>query len=266
MMDTTARSAKAQVSGGTRTRRRAALAGLEPHPVDVPPGYPRALERKLWLSDGRQVFVRPILPSDRQALAEAIRTADADTLRRRFLGATPKVTPQLLTRLTTVDYVHRFALVAGDPHTGRGTAIARYEPVAETVAEVAVAVDPAWRRVGLATVLVEMLAEAAVNRGVHTFSALYLAENRPVAALADLAGEAGQRLIHQGIAEVAVALDRDQVAAVIRDRPHREPTLPKPMRRRDAVPVDALGVQNGGCFSGRRNSDPGLLRSREVGV
>lgn len=216
-MNTIARSAGARDSGVPRAHRRAAPIGLEPHPANVPAGYPRDFERELGLRDGRQVFVRPILPTDRQALAEAIRTADADTLRRRFLGAPPRVTPQLLTRLTTVDYVHRFALVAGDPYTGSGVAIARYEPLAGELAEVAVAVDPAWRRVGLGTALVEMLADAAIDRGVHAFTATYLAENRAVAALVALAGEAGQRLIRQGIAEVAVALDRDQVAAAIRD-------------------------------------------------
>jgi len=54
----------------------------------------------------------PILPSDAPALAKAIESADADTIRRRFLGGQPSVTPELLDRLTTVDYTSRFALVA----------------------------------------------------------------------------------------------------------------------------------------------------------
>lgn len=125
-----------------------------------------AFERRLRLDDGRMVRIRPILPSDAPELAEAIRTADPDTLCRRFLGAPPRVTAELLTRLTTVDYVRRFALVAFDPTTDRGVAIARYEPLTEGVAEIAVAVDPAWRRAGLATALVELLAEAALERGI----------------------------------------------------------------------------------------------------
>jgi RimJ/RimL family protein N-acetyltransferase len=99
--------------------------------------------------------------------------------------------------------------------TGRGVAIARYESVGEGVAEIAVVVDPAWRRAGLATALIEMLAEAALDRGIHTFSATYLAENRPVAAL--LAHAGGRQLIRQGIAEAAIALDRERVTAALRD-------------------------------------------------
>src|SRR6266498_150627 len=47
----------------------------------------------------------------------AIRTADPETVRRRFLGTPPRLTPSVLTRLTTVDYRQRFTLVAIDPVT-----------------------------------------------------------------------------------------------------------------------------------------------------
>jgi RimJ/RimL family protein N-acetyltransferase len=191
--------------------------GLEPHhPTVVPPGYPREYERRLMLRDGRSVWVRPIIPADASQLAAAITSADADTLRRRFLGGAPHVTRALLTHWTTLDYVHRFAIGAADPVTGRGIAVARYEPLGEGVAEIAVVVDPAWRRLGLATALIELLAEAALQRGIHAFVATYLAENRPVAALLELAGGAGRQRITQGIAEVMVELDRERVADAVR--------------------------------------------------
>lgn len=152
------------------------------------------------------MLIRPIVPADAQALAQAITSADAETLYRRFLGAPPRVTPALLAHLTTVDYARRFAVVAGDA-TGRGVGIARYEPAGEGMADVAVAVDPAWRRVGLATELITTLARAALDHGIHTFTATYLAQNRPVAALLDHTDAAGRTMISQGIAEAAVTLD-----------------------------------------------------------
>lgn len=182
-----------------------------PRPAHVPPGYPAEYERRLRLCDGRAVFVRPILPSDAAELGEAIRSADADTLHRRFLSGGPAVTPELLDNLTKVDYITRFALVARDAETGVGVAIARYEPLEEGIAEIAVTVRPAWRRVGLATMLVELLAEAAVDRGIHAFSVYYLADNRPVAALLAEAGGARQ-LIEQGVAESIIDLDRELIA------------------------------------------------------
>jgi RimJ/RimL family protein N-acetyltransferase len=169
------------------------------------------------LRDGRQVFVRPIIPSDATALAEAIRSADVETLRRRFLGAPPPLTPDRLRRLTTVDYRRRFALIAAT-EAGSGVGVARYEWTDGGRAEAAVVVDPGWRRVGLATAMVDLLARAALERGIDTFTATYLAENRPVTALVNLAGAAGRRLIRQGIADVAVRLDQQRLAAT-RDEP-----------------------------------------------
>jgi GNAT superfamily N-acetyltransferase len=155
-----------------------------------PAGYPSEWESVARLADGRVVEIRPIVPDDADELGEAIRTADAETLHLRFLGSPPPVTPELLTRLTTVDYVTRFALIARAG--GRGVAIARYETLlsadpsdtAPVSAEVAAAVRPEWRGVGLATALIEQLARRAQTCGITHFCALYSAANRPVAELA----------------------------------------------------------------------------------
>lgn len=197
-------------------RPHPACVELMPSPNRVPPGYPREYERRIRLRDGRTVAIRPLIPADAPLLAEAFMNADPDTLRRRFLGGPPHVTPRLLARLTTLDYEHRFALAAADERTGRGVAIARYEALGDGVADVAIVVDPAWRRIGLATALIELLAKAALDRGIHEFSAYYLAENRPVAALLGLTDGTGKQLIREGIAEVIVALDREKVDAAVR--------------------------------------------------
>ncbi len=186
-----------------------------------PPGYPWEYQRLVRLDDGRRILIRPILPSDAPGLAEAIKTADADTLRRRFLGSPPPLTPDLLAHLTTVDYIRRFALVAIDPASERGVAIARYDPAGEDVAEVSIAVSPGWRHAGLATVLLMLLAEAAAERGIRTFSGSYLAENRPVAALIKDIGDPDGQLIEQGIAEFSVGLGGHLEAADRGDQPGR---------------------------------------------
>ena len=91
-----------------------------------PAGYPSEFERQVTLQDGRIVDVRPVVPDDAAELREAIETADADTVSRRFLGGPPSVTPALLEYLTVLDYRTRFGLVARDRLTGRGVGIARY--------------------------------------------------------------------------------------------------------------------------------------------
>jgi RimJ/RimL family protein N-acetyltransferase len=175
--------------------------------ADLSAGYPQEYRRVVTLRDGRSVLIRPIQPGDAPALAEAIQSADADTIRRRYLGGHPQVTPGLLNFLTTVDYTSRFALVAVEPVSGRGVAIARYEPAErDGAAEVAIAVTPAWRGAGLATELLRMLARAASERGIHTFTGTYFADNRPVTALIHTTDDPADEVTSGGIAEFTVAL------------------------------------------------------------
>jgi RimJ/RimL family protein N-acetyltransferase len=175
--------------------------------ADLPPGYPQEYRRLVTVRDGRSVLIRPVLPSDAARLAESIASADADTLRRRFLGGHLRVTPGLLDFLTTVDYMSRFALVAVEPASRRGVAIARYEPAEQDgAADVAIAVIPAWRGVGLAGELLRLLAQAASERGIHTFTGMYLADNSPVAALINAADEPAKRVTSRGITEFSVPL------------------------------------------------------------
>ena len=191
---------------------------------DLPATYPSSYEAVVELADGRRVEIRPILPSDAPELAEAIRTADPDTLRSRFLGGPPPLTDAVLGGLTRIDYVSRFALVARNQ--GRGVAVARYAAVTQSghgsaVAEVAVAVAPDWRGVGLATALIKMLARRARECDITEFTALFLAENRPVTDLA-----------HEGHAHVVIAEGVARLDAALTASFLRSPSDVRPEERR----------------------------------
>src|ERR1039457_5990558 len=178
---------------------------------DLPPGYPQEYLRLVTLRDGRSVLIRPIQPSDAPALAEAIESADADTIRRRYLGGHLQVTPELLHFLTSVDYTSRFALVAVEPASQRGVAIARYEPAEQDgAADVAIAVTQGWRDAGVATELLRMLAQAASERGIPPFTGTYLADNRPVTGLINAADEPATHFTALGSTDCAVPLPPDR--------------------------------------------------------
>jgi GNAT superfamily N-acetyltransferase len=154
----------------------------------LPPGYPSNLERDVVLLDGRAVHLRPILPSDAAQLRAAIQRADAETLRRRFLGGRPPYRDNEIARLTQVDYTTRMAVVALDA-AGTGVGVARYDRGQTTeTAEVAVAVDGDWRHVSLATCLLRVLAEHAATVGIRRFHAEFFSDNIDVLELLEESG------------------------------------------------------------------------------
>ncbi len=148
-----------------------------------PPDYPRELERRQRLEDGRVYAVRPLVPADQPALKSALELADPQTLYQRFFTTQPRLDTKSLSRLTHLDYRQRMALLAMTPSRSP-VAIARYEANAGSDrAEVSFVVAPSWRDAGLAQALEQMLEEAARARGIRVFDAYYLADNEPAAGL-----------------------------------------------------------------------------------
>jgi len=86
--------------------------------------------------------------------------------------------------------VLREALVAFDPATGRGIAVARYAPVpgAPRVADVAVTVADEWQGRGLGTALLARLVARAAAEGHIALRASVLSVNRASIALLRRAG------------------------------------------------------------------------------
>ena len=148
---------------------------------ELPQGYPEHLGGPLsCTTGGRSGFARSCRPTPTE-IAEAIESADRETLLHRFFTAAPHITNQQIHYLAEVDYQRRLALIARDDD-GRGVAVARYECHPQScIAEVAVAVDPGWRGQGLATELLRLLEEPARENGFDALDAVYLPDNHAVA-------------------------------------------------------------------------------------
>ena len=171
----------------------------------VPPNYPEHLSGSLELSDGRTVWIRAILPSDVEDLAHAIETADRETLLHRFFTTAPHITNRQIHYLAEVDYRRRLALVARDSND-EGVAVARYECHPDSCnAEVAVAVAPEWRGLGIATELLRRLENPARANGLKAFDAVYLPNNHAVARVFEHLDYKAAR-IEDGVATVSKLL------------------------------------------------------------
>jgi RimJ/RimL family protein N-acetyltransferase len=136
------------------------------------------------LSDGRSVSIRPVLASDKEALAAGFAMLSIESRQRRFLSPLPKLAPRQLAYLTEVDHRDHEALVALDDD-GVVIGVARYIrlPDADSEAEAAVTVVDDWQRQGLGRELVLRLASRARWEGVHTFVAYVQADNLPALRL-----------------------------------------------------------------------------------
>ncbi|MGO9693459.1 MAG: GNAT family N-acetyltransferase, partial [Mycobacterium sp.] len=142
--------------------------------------------------DGTDLFLRPVLPGDRERTVHGHVYFSSETLYRRFMTARAP-TPTLRHYLAEVDYVDHFVWVVTDG--GDPVADARFvrdlnDP---TVAEIAFTVADAYQGRGIGSFLIGALSIAAKVDGVERFSARMLSENVPMRAIMDRYGAVWQR-------------------------------------------------------------------------
>ena len=141
------------------------------------------------LRDGTPVRLRLIGPADRARLAAGFEKLSPESRYLRFFAAMPHLPERMLDRLVATDgwkHVAIGAEVASDDATAsEGLGVARFVRLedAPDVAEVAVAVVDAKQGLGLGTILLRALVDAARERGVHRFRAMLLSENASARAL-----------------------------------------------------------------------------------
>lgn len=155
--------------------------------VPLPPNYPSQWETHAVLSDGEPVEIRPIRPTDRDALDAFHRRQSSETIYFRFFRPRPGLSAKELDHFTELDYVGRMAFVAllGDELV----AVARYESTAgHDRPEVAFLVGDDYQGRGLGTLLLEYLAAAARSHEIHGFTATVLTENYAMLGLFRRAG------------------------------------------------------------------------------
>jgi GNAT superfamily N-acetyltransferase len=156
------------------------------------------------LSDGSEVEIRPLTPDDKAGLAAGFERLSELSRYRRFLSPTSHLSARQLAYLTKVDHHDHEALVAIDPSSRDGLAVARYVRSAENPreAEFAVAVADDWQRRGLGTALLRQLAARARAEGITRFTGFVLKDNQPMHGLLQSLGEVKQRDAHDGTLEV----------------------------------------------------------------
>ncbi|MGU3433356.1 GNAT family N-acetyltransferase [Actinomycetes bacterium M1A6_2h] len=187
--------------------------------------YPKHWAADVLASDGRAVRLRPIVPSDADALVEFHSKLSERTRYLRYFGPYPTMPQRDVLNFTTVDHSSRVAFVAtlGDEII----AVGRYERLPAdnaghdgNSAEVAFVVADGHQGRGLGPILLEHLAGAAAENGVTKFIAEVLAENRNMVTVFRQAGYQVSRSYDGGV--LSLDFDIDPTDALVTVRNSRE--------------------------------------------
>jgi acetyltransferase len=134
--------------------------------------------RRVRIRDGTQVIIRPIEPSDADAMRAGFERLSLESRYERFLSPMDHMSTAMVRYFTDVDHHDHEALVAFDPDDdARMIAVARYVREEDGAAEAAVTVADDWHGRGLGTAMLDALAERAREEGVDRFTAYVLARN-----------------------------------------------------------------------------------------
>jgi GNAT superfamily N-acetyltransferase len=124
-----------------------------------------------------KICLRPIREDDGPGLIDFHRHLSPRSVYRRFFFVHPILSATEVERFTRVDYVDRLAIVAEEGD--RLIAVGRYDRNPGSLeAEVAFVVADRYQHHGIATALLQKLADAARSHGITTFVAYVLPENR----------------------------------------------------------------------------------------
>ncbi|KHJ70796.1 CoA-binding protein [Rhodococcus sp. Chr-9] len=205
----------AGTTGETDPAREAALARAR--------DYPRHWVADVLASDGGVVHLRPIVPEDADAIVAFHSKLSERTRYLRYFGPYPTISKKDLFNFTVVDHKSRVAFVAvlGDEII----AVGRYEGLSHEgdglSAEVAFTVADAHQGRGLGPILLEHLAGAAAENGLHTFVAEVLAENRHMITVFREAGYQVSRSFEGGVVRLEFAIDPTEALVSVRNARER---------------------------------------------
>ena len=194
--------------------------------------YPLEFERDLTTSTGYVVHVRPIRPDDDGRLIAFHEDLSARSVYRRFFFVHPELSPAEVKRFTNVDYVDRMALIV--ELDGRFIAVGRYDrdPGSEE-AEVAFIVTDEFQRRGIASLLLEQLAEAAWHAGIQRFTAQTHADNAGMIRVFKTSGFPVSSAMEQGVVTLRFPIEPTDETRAARGR-FREESLARALERGEA--------------------------------
>lgn len=140
--------------------------------------YPARME-EVRIYDGERVTFRPAKQVDGRLIQEHFYGMDEKDVQTRFFGLRKSFYREDMEEMFQVDYIKNLSIVAVTGEIGfeKVIGLGMYALDEGTVAEVAFSVSKEWQGKGIASVLLEKLAEAACENGIISLIAYTLSTN-----------------------------------------------------------------------------------------
>ncbi|MBI5834720.1 MAG: bifunctional acetate--CoA ligase family protein/GNAT family N-acetyltransferase [Armatimonadetes bacterium] len=154
--------------------------------------YPKELEEKVNLKEGRPIVVRPIRPEDEPAHHVFIGKLSPEDIRSRFFGLVRELPHSQMARLTQIDYDREMAFVAtglDDRNMPETLGVARAVlDIVDRSAEFAIVVRSDLKGQGLGRTLMNKLMAYAKQRGMTVMTGQVLKDNVAMIAMCERLG------------------------------------------------------------------------------
>jgi acetyltransferase len=140
--------------------------------------YPKQWEQRIALTDGTQIFVRPLRPEDEPRVRRFHERISAEDLRLRFFAPLKEFSHAFLARLVQLDYARAIAFVAIDEVSGDFLGIVRLHADSNYErAEYAVLVRSDLKSHGIGWKLMELMIRYARSEGLRRIEGQVLQKN-----------------------------------------------------------------------------------------
>jgi len=153
--------------------------------------YPTHFENEVRSKSGHPFFIRPIRPEDAPLLVDLVEGLSERSLFQRFKGDLEGIEPDIIARLTQIDYDRGLALVALDQAVDKKymVGVARYlgDPDGRE-AEASIVVRDEWQGRSIGAMLFEQMLRAAKLQGYEKIWGYALRENQGMIELAERTG------------------------------------------------------------------------------
>jgi len=176
--------------------------------------YPEQYKKTFCLTDGTEVFLRPIKPTDDELMVELFISLSKETIHLRFFSTLKYMPKEQLEKFTHIDYEKQMAIVALVKEDGRErlVAVGRYNLLEDEPedAEFAIVVQDDYQGRGIGTEVLRHLAHVAKLQNVRVIVGYIMNENDRMFSVLKRSGlKMSSKNWDRGITRVDIPIDEN---------------------------------------------------------